>query len=839
MSTLKTFLAGTFFLLLFLQGRGQTIDLKMDAHGVPTIVVNGKTEATRSKVTLPVAANKVITFTYSGTGGQPVISLKGTTDAGTGGAGLDLEGFQNTLTTKAPLVTDAKLNIPVGTKTYSLNQPFVISFASAQTQKAVLVTITPKMAGSGGAKTVKANKAGKGTAAADDGSTDPNNNNNNAKSKLPGVYHPGSPVYDALKLTVSTNVSEDELKAIIKFYYPDTGVIVENKGDAIKAIQGNPFLKQVINDQYSGNLRQPLEGESQAADQTTSGLSLSSISGLDVTTVADGIAKFLVKRAKQELSVTFFQKLKVAIRDQKDLSTLFPKTAALLENIDTQIYNYSSYLQNLQSAFKVDVAALDTNLPGILQVHKEFFTENKMLAGAIITGSYLTTELKKQAHPGDIVANFPMDAIQNFDNNTTWTGTLQTLQLLSESFRDTTSTDNTYWVNLKYLREVANNKVSLKLFLGLLYQQAINNYNNIPFGLDEKKNAISLVTVLNNVAAQFDTSYSIYTAYKQYVMQFAVKTDAINKMIQSYQKPANDSLAVEIYKQYFDAATDLFSYSLQVTKLPMMKDAFPDISTFTVNYNNYLKVAQSVSDLAIAINRRDYSGTINQAAAIFTLVDTLRTGNQFIDKATVQNLVRYGSFMASLAVAKTSDDAEAAVEAFAMPAGSSSVKRESPFNVALNAYVGLFTGHESITDVKSTQLINAYGLTAPIGVSISWGTKKYFPPFGGNGHSSYSLFLSLVDVGAVAAFRFKDNVTASVPSISLKDIVSPGLFFSYGFAKTPLSLNLGAQMGPNLRQVNDNSATPPSNDYANKIYWRYSVGLVVDIPILNLYTKSK
>ncbi|MFX8731580.1 hypothetical protein ABTM48_20530, partial [Acinetobacter baumannii] len=51
---------------------------------------------------------------------------------------------------------------------------------------------------------------------------------------------------------------------------------------------------------------------------------LSSIGGLDVTNIADGLAKFLVKRTKQELTIAFFSKFDSLIAKYPDLQTVFP-----------------------------------------------------------------------------------------------------------------------------------------------------------------------------------------------------------------------------------------------------------------------------------------------------------------------------------------------------------------------------------------------------------------------------------------------------------------------------------------------------------------------------------
>jgi hypothetical protein len=162
----------------------------------------------------------------------------------------------------------------------------------------------------------------------------------------------------------------------------------------------------------------------------------------------------------------------------------------------------------------------------------------------------------------------------------------------------------------------------------------------------------------------------------------------------------------------------------------------------------------------------------------------------------------------------------------------------------LNAYLGGYWGGEKIRDLDKNYK-STYGLTAPIGVSTSFGN---FPAKGW----STSLFVSLIDIGSIASFRFQtdtkkhvnapgDTTTTKVyelPHVELKDIISPGAFISIGLPKTPLSINFGAQVGPNLRKVTVSDDTV-TNDYSDRMYWRLSVSLVVDIPIVNFYTKSK
>ena len=85
----------------------------------------------------------------------------------------------------------------------------------------------------------------------------------------------------------------------------------------------------------------------------------------------------------------------------------------------------------------------------------------------------------------------------------------------------------------------------------------------------------------------------------------------------------------------------------------------------------------------------------------------------------------------------------------------------------------------------------------------------------------------------MAAYRFTNETAEQVPTIQLKDIFSPGLFWSVGIPKAPISVSLGAQVGPNLRKLTDD----PNNENAKNTYLRYSLSIVVDIPIMNLFTK--
>ena len=124
-------------------------------------------------------------------------------------------------------------------------------------------------------------------------------------------------IHDALALKytridneIFINKTETNL-AILAQYLPDTS----SNGTAIQVnFNDNPFFKI---------------GGGAMANETFSKIKgiVSSIGGLNVTNFADGLAKFMVKRFKEELNLAFFEKFKQDLDDPRyvELKILFPE----------------------------------------------------------------------------------------------------------------------------------------------------------------------------------------------------------------------------------------------------------------------------------------------------------------------------------------------------------------------------------------------------------------------------------------------------------------------------------------------------------------------------------
>lgn len=216
----------------------------------------------------------------------------------------------------------------------------------------------------------------------------------------------------------------------------------------------NPFLDKFISEGYgSSETKTPTNNQNdETRAQGTQYQLPTHIRSLDVTTLADGMAKFIVTRTKQELNIAFFYKFQEEMKDPKyaDLRSLFPQTYQALSAIGSEIYNYEGYLQTLRQCFISDLNALPNNLPDIIENHREFFEKYPEMESYLRSGCYIAGELHNKTHPGDILKNFPLNNVESLSKNSQ--GSLKTLMLISASLQRYPIDEKQYWINLDSLK---------------------------------------------------------------------------------------------------------------------------------------------------------------------------------------------------------------------------------------------------------------------------------------------------------------------------------------------------------------------------------------------------
>ena len=153
-------------------------------------------------------------------------------------------------------------------------------------------------------------------------------------------YEAGYVYYDVMKLLDKN--SNDKLKLSILGSY----------GVDKTTVKDNPYLKAIFTELYNKGL--PEDG---------GGTLLSTLGNADVTYFAEGLARFLAERTKEELNEAFFNKMKEQLNTYPELKTAFPKTVSFLDQIET--FSYASILNSLRDAFEMDVQNLPENLYNI------------------------------------------------------------------------------------------------------------------------------------------------------------------------------------------------------------------------------------------------------------------------------------------------------------------------------------------------------------------------------------------------------------------------------------------------------------------------------------------
>jgi len=202
-----------------------------------------------------------------------------------------------------------------------------------------------------------------------------------------------------------------------------------------------------------------------------------------------------------------------------------------------------------------------------------------------------------------------------------------------------------------------------------------------------------------------------------------------------------------------------------------------------------------------------------------------------------ENLFKYGTFMADVAAANTPGDFEAAINSVALPVGSSQIKRNRPSSLELGAYFGAALSRERLIlppGVSAPELEEeAFGaaLFVPVGVSYSRNL---------GGKKSITFFGSLLDLGALTAFRLEDQnnepngaTIDRLPEFRPANVIAPGFHVMYNFPKSPFTLGVGLQDGPSVRRF----TTSGSNFVQKARSVRGMLTLSVDVPIFRFFNK--
>lgn len=603
---------------------------------------------------------------------------------------------------------------------------------------------------------------------------------------------------------------------LIKIYKIDTtGLSASTIQARINAkLANNPYLKDFTT---TGQVRSHHGGIG-----LMSGV-LSSVGGMDVTTIADALSRFMVKRAKQELSISFFTKFKKDLEDTaySELRILFPVTYKTLKTIDTEIYQYAAYINTLRESFNKDLVLLPKNIHAVLlqEKYKPYFKKHEEIKFIIDNAFIIAEGLQNNLHPGDIVKNISK---QNYNNNNdtlqNFISSIKLINLFSQSLRDTSK--SRYWVESSAVGQLIGDDIMLQIYLGLLSE----TLSSQDFFFKSGSAQIYFNKDILAPAANSIDSAKKFIAFTDKLINNLQTIDSKIRSIKTKQK-ANEKVDYEDYYSVVDNTLNLFEVTTKVDELPYLNRKLANNKIFYYG-KSFVYMGKLVNETAFDVHLKNYnSAIINTGMLIDTVFSLMQNKNKGLTIS--HKITRYGTFIVSLTTAENAEKAEQIIENMALPAGSARIKKHMAFSISLNSYLGGFYGTND--GFKSKDGLS-YGVTGLVGVGLNWGIGRKHP-------MSISAFGNIIDIGALAAFRLNDNAEDYKFKIKLGQILSPGGFVVVGLPNMPISVLAGYQYAPLIRTIQNNSTMLLYDPNYNR--GRFTVGVVVDIPLMHFYNKTK
>jgi len=652
-----------------------------------------------------------------------------------------------------------------------------------------------------------------------------NDENTDAKAKVkqePEIkYIAGYIYYDAI--TLASNEIKPKLKLEILESY------------SYKGTNDNPYLKVIYDEENS---------KAGVHVSITPSSFLSSFGNADVTYFAAGLARFLAERTKEELNEAFFNKMKEQLNAYPELKTTFPKTANILEVIET--FSYASVIQVLKEAFETDIQNLPENLYNIKDLTRSNCDANlgkklsacqarldkleaffKTMEGQWIgLGMFTVKEAAQSSNPYDLLASiagseelkgikFDSKTFLNYDDYNL-ASSIDLANFISQSLKS--KEENQIWITSKELNALFkdNDLKTFKIFLGLLLAKEQNSDVNIDFYYSDGA-LKTFGTILKDIHTKADVYEQTKTLFRNTYSAFNSANSAIKKIAAATEK------SIEAEPQALYDYYRTFTASLKPIANSEILKTITGRTNIGSRYNSIEQFLNPSVDLAYHIATKKYSAALYDAVLLLN-----NTKVSAFDKPVAKSFIKYGTLISTVANAQSSDEVKKAIEASVLPAGSYAIKQNSRASLSINSYVGAYY---SFSKEKS---IPVSGLIAPIGFNFSQGVKNdnFFNKYllmGG-----YSVNLQLIDLGALVNYYLIKGDTAAIPNdfkIKLSNIFAPGVSVNYNIKKTPLSLAFGTQYIPTLYKYELINGV---NELTSTNAWRWQISLLVDIPLYNL-----
>ncbi len=486
----------------------------------------------------------------------------------------------------------------------------------------------------------------------------------------------------------------------------------------------------------------------------------------------------ILLRFKQQLFVSFVSQWKDEMLSS-EYQYLFPHLAKLLTSIDSG---------NFLSNFELWKASIDMDLReaplGMMNFTLKLLEETRNMSPAESSALTELTNLMSDIYAFRSVSNLNEFILLSTTSGTPRSEMVKLIGIVAKNMLD----EDGKFV-LHDLRTRITDPHWLGIYLGLVQRDIAEiTINNDSFRLTQENFAVYLETCSSVV--------DFFGALHDQAGQEAVSQANNEEHVKLYLG-TGDKLIAQLSRLARSASDDWDDY-----------------------YRTYTRYRFKLIEVTHQVDNRQYKSVLN--TLITTSVD-LAQEHDYIPMS-------YSRFLNLIStIALTSEEQEIGyrdiIDAVLEPVGSYAYKRQSDFCVDLNAYPGLGGGAEALA-LTTQDIRGVAGLACPLGLEVNWG---------GNFSGIRGVFLSALDLGAVASYRFAkgDSLDSSSPQIGWKQLVSPGLYLLLQNQKNPITLGLGMQLTPALRKISENGTKVSKNAL------RFGAFVSMDIPLFTFYIHHK
>lgn len=540
----------------------------------------------------------------------------------------------------------------------------------------------------------------------------------------------------------------------------------------------------------------------------------SGLAGLDLsgmfspTLVIDALGKFAAKRFKEELTLAFLQKFRDSLCSEqyRELRILLPRTFNTLQNAD--VFNYAQFYQSMHENAQTDLYNLPENVSVLVKTHKNDIDPESY--PAILGSLDLVRQLERRVPASGAIEFLAFRDYVEDNLNTGYGKSIRTLGIFSSHLHYWNKPGASGWADEKSLTRLLYDNDAFNLWMALVLKQDSDNLKKIPIDTG------NLYDKLNNYGPQ----------YAGNIREIAASVASAQIAAQNLMDLAkNDTLGKkDLFFQYALSNFDLLQSALQTVENLTNKD-YPDIK----------QALKTGRELVTYAHSKRFGDALSATLEILKLIYAkyqpanlsagVAPGDQ-PERARILAMLRltdkYGNILIAFANAKNSDELVAVIEKAAAPSQSYLRKRGcGRVSAGLNMYAGVAGGMEYNLS-KTTGAVSDKGgwvsaFTTPVGLSVNVGIGK---------KQALSLFLPIIDIGAVTALRLNDNISP-LPELKWENVLAPGAYLVWGIGRTPLALALGAQYGPALRSVGKDA----SGAEIRTANLRFGATLTVDIPL--------